>query len=177
VIEAGGEGTDQVFANTDYTLGAFTFVETLSTTSTLGLANLNLTGNGLNNSVIGNAGSNAIKGMVGNDTLFGGGGADAFVFNTALNSATNVDTILDFSVADDEVVLASWIFTALAPGALSAGAFATGAAAAEADDRIVYNGATGALYYDADGIGGAAQIQFGAMASGLALTNLDFVVV
>ena len=41
--------------------------------------------------IFGNNGSNALKGGLGNDTLVGLGGADAFVFNTALNSATNVD--------------------------------------------------------------------------------------
>ena len=46
----------------------------------------------------------------------------------------------------------------------------------QADDRIVYNNAPGAVLYDADGVNGNAAIQFATLATGLALTNTDFVV-
>jgi hypothetical protein len=36
---------------------------------------------------------------------------------------------------------------------------------------------TGALFYDNDGVGGNAQVQFAILSTGLALTNLDFLVV
>ncbi len=69
------------------------------------------------------------------------------------------------------------MFTGLAAGALAAGAFTTGSAATQADDRIVYNTATGALLFDADGTGGAAAVQFATLAGGLALTSADFLVI
>ena len=44
-------------------------------------------------------------------------------------------------------------------------------------DRIVYDNTTGALLFDSDGVGGAAAVQFAELSTGLALTNLDFLVV
>ena len=72
---------------------------------------------------------------------------------------------------------ASWEFSGLAAGALAAGAFRLGAAATDADDRIMYDAATGALFFDADGLGGAAQVQFASVSAGLGITNAEFLVV
>ena len=67
------------------------------------------------------------------------------------------------------------VFTAItANGTLSAAAFRAGAAAADADDRIIYNPPTGDIFYDPDGNGGAAQILFATVANGTALTRLGF---
>ena len=106
---------------------------------------INLTGNEFTNIVTGNAGVNVINGKAGNDTLTGNAGNDFFLFNTALNAATNVDTIADFVVANDTIRLENAIFTGLAAGTLNADAFHVGAAAADAEDRVIYNNATGAL--------------------------------
>jgi Ca2+-binding RTX toxin-like protein len=57
---------------------------------------------------------------------------------------------------------------------LSAAAFRLGAAAADADDRIIYDSATGRIYYDADGSGGGAKVLFAQVAAGTTLTNTDF---
>jgi len=71
------------------------------------------------------------------------------------------------------------VFTQVgAVGALTAAAFATGTAAADADDRIIYNSANGALYYDADGSNAAsAQIQFATLTTGLSVTSADFLII
>ena len=87
--------------------------------------------------------------MAGNDTLTGGAGNDKFLFNTALNAATNVDTITDMTVVDDIIRLDDAFFAGIGPvGVLNADAFHIGAAAADAEDRIVYNSATGQLFFE-----------------------------
>jgi Ca2+-binding RTX toxin-like protein len=138
---------------------------------------INLVGNGAGNEVRGNNGGNLINGGDGNDVLTGLGGQDFFEFNTALNAATNVDAITDFTVADDTIRLQNGVFTGLTAGTLGANQFVIGAAAQDADDRIVYDDTNGALFFDVDGAGGAAAVRFATVSAGLALTNNDFLVV
>jgi Ca2+-binding RTX toxin-like protein len=166
VIETDGNGTDLVRSSASFSL-AGQFIENLTLT---GIGNVNATGNSLNNSIAGNSGNN---------TLTGAQGADTFWFTTELNAATNVDHITDFA-SIDTINLDEDIFTALTAGTLAASAFASGAgltSAQDADDRIVYNTTTGALFYDADGVGGTAAVQFAVLDNHAALTNADFVVV
>jgi Ca2+-binding RTX toxin-like protein len=112
------------------------------------------------------------------DTLYGGSGNDAFVFNAALGAATNIDTIRDFVAVIDTIYLENSVFTALtATGALAAGAFWKGSAAHDSNDRIIYNPSTGALFYDADGKGGAAAIQFATLSTKPPISARDFVVI
>jgi Ca2+-binding RTX toxin-like protein len=123
-----------------------------------------------------------LAGNAGNNTLSGASGADTFVFNTALNAATNLDHITDFAQVDT-IDLENAVFTSLTTtGTLAASAFASGAGltqAQDATDRIVYNTTTGALFFDADGnqAGGVAAVQFAVIDNHVALTNADFVVV
>jgi Ca2+-binding RTX toxin-like protein len=177
VIEAIGNGFDRVLSSVSYALQAGREIEVLRTSNPAAATALNLIGNEFANNIQGNAGKNVLNGKAGNDVLTGLGGNDFFLFNTALNAATNVDIITDFNVAADTVRLDDAIFTALAPGVLPAGAFRIGAAAGDAGDRIIYNSATGALFYDADGSGATAAIRFATLDPGLALTNADFFVV
>lgn len=137
-------------------------------------------GNSSANAIYGGAGDDIIKGYAGNDSLTGASGDDNFYFNTALNAATNMDLIIDFNVADDVISLDNAIFTAIGPlGTLAAAAFKanTTGLATDSSDRIIYETDTGELFYDADGNGGGASIQFARLAASLALTNGDFVVV
>ncbi|EBW2250230.1 calcium-binding protein, partial [Salmonella enterica subsp. enterica serovar Enteritidis] len=64
-------------------------------------------------------------------------------------------------------------------GRLSAAAFKVIGAggAVDASDRVIYDSGTGALFYDADGSGSGARQQIAWLASGLALTNAEFLVV
>jgi Ca2+-binding RTX toxin-like protein len=124
--------------------------------------------------VDGSNGVDRLDGGAGADSLNGGAGADTFVFSTLLGGG-NVDVITGFNVVDDTIELAISVFGTIAAGPLAANAFVIGAAAADADDRIIYDPATGALWYDADGDGGGAAVQFATLATGLALTSADFV--
>ena len=69
------------------------------------------------------------------------------------------------------------VFTGLSMGALPAGAFVVGTAAQDADDRIIYDQATGKLWFDADGNGAGAAILFATLGTGLGITAGDFVVI
>jgi Ca2+-binding RTX toxin-like protein len=142
-----------------------------------GNANLNAAGNGNANVLVGNDGKNDLMGLDGNDTLTGDGGADTFVFNAALNAVANVDTITDFSVADDTMRLENAFMPGLATGTLTAAAFRVGTTAVDASDRIIYNDDTGALFFDQDGNGAAAKVQFATLDAGLAMNNAEFFVI
>ena len=129
----------------------------------LGTANGDASGNSVANVMIGNSGNNALRGRDGNDTLTGGGGNDFFDFVTA-PSAANADTITDFVSGVDRLRFEDFVHAGIgATGSWSASdarfwASSSGTAH-DATDRVLYNTATGQLYYDADGSGsGAAQL-------------------
>jgi len=173
VSEAPGAGTDTVISSVSFTLGGNVERLTLS-----GVANVNGFGSAADNILVGNSGNNILGGGLGDDTLTGNGGNDTYRFDTTLNAATNVDDIIDFNAAADTIQLDDDIFTAAgAVGGLAASAFYTGAGAHDADDRIIYDATTGNIYYDPDGLGGAAQTLFTHVDPGAALTNADFQII
>ena len=137
----------------------------------------NLIGSVFFDTFIGDGAANILAGGRGNDTLTGAGGADVFRFDTALDGAINVDAITDFNAVDDTIQLDDAVFAALGLGTLSASAFATGASATTAAQRIIYNAATGSLFYDPDGSGAAAQTLFATVQNNAILSNADFIVV
>lgn len=135
-----------------------------------------LGGNGAD-TLNGGADNDSLNGGLGTDTLTGGTGADSFLFNTTLGGS-NSDTITDFSSVDDTIVLDNAMFTGLSDGALAAGVFRIGSAALDADDRIVFNATTGALFYDADGTGAGTAVQFATVTAPVGgLSAADFLVV
>ncbi|WP_442582845.1 calcium-binding protein [Mesorhizobium sp. ASY16-5R] len=136
-------------------------------------------GNSATNALNGGAGNDSIKGYGGKDTLTGYTGADIFVFNSALSASTNVDTITDFSVADDTIQIDNAFFTGLPTGVLAASAFRANSTglAGDASDRVIFEFDTGRLFFDADGNGAGARIQFATLTVGLGLTAADFVVI
>ncbi|MDQ4087138.1 MAG: hypothetical protein M3177_03865 [Pseudomonadota bacterium] len=205
VVESSGGGTDKVVSFVSYTLAANVENLVLSGSRAThgtgnGSANI-ITGNSAGNTLKGLAGSDTLKGLRGNDDLQGGAGADhlygglgndvlrgdttssdrgvdRFYFTTAPDASSNKDTIQDFNPADDFIHLAREVFTELGiAGPLAQDAFHTiGVGTADAEDRIIYDRTTGALFYDPDGTGSAAAVQFASVTPGLVLSNTDFIV-
>lgn len=124
-----------------------------------GKGNDTLMGNGGNDIMNGHADNDRIFGGLGVDTLTGAEGKDTFVFDTA-PSSSNRDVITDFSHLDDTIQLENAIFKSMGSGVLLSKYFYAGTKAHDADDHVIYNKATGALYYDSDGTGAHAQVQF-----------------
>ncbi len=194
VFEAVGEGYDRILASSSYALRAGVEVELLSAANQAGTESIHLAGNEFRQVIYGNEATNSLEGNggndelwgfggndvidggAGNDLLFGGDGRDRFIFSTALGS-DNVDTIRGFLSGTDHISLNKSVFTALGLGPIAAGAFVVGTAAGDADDRLIYDQATGRLFYDADGNGAGAAIQFAQLEAGTALTVGDFSVI
>jgi len=178
VHEVAGGGSDTIYTSVSYALGfdAHSEMEKLSTIDHSATTAINLTGNDTGQFIYGNAGNNVLDGKGGNDTLIAWGGADTFAFTSALG-AGNVDTVHSFQSGTDKIALDDAVFTGLGLGALGAGAFATGGAAADADDRIIYNSSTGALLFDADGNGAGAAVQFATLLGAPSLAASDFLVI
>lgn len=182
VVEGASGGTnDRVLSSVTFSLAGL-YVETLSLTGT---GNVNGLGNSLANNLTGNSGVNLLSGGNGNDLLNGGLGADTltgganndtFRFNTALG-AGNIDTITDYVIADDKIELENAIFLGLPVGVLTSNAFTIGSAANDVDDRIIYNSATGALLFDADGTGAGGAFQFATISAGLPMVASEFVII
>jgi phospholipase/lecithinase/hemolysin len=178
VIEGvGGTGTDTVKASVSYALSAGSEIEVLRTTKDIGTSAINLTGNEFGQQILGNRGANKIDGKDGNDVLTGGAGKDSFMFTTALDQAKNVDVIKDFKPIDDTISLDHLIFAGLSAGNLPSGAFALSTSVPQADDRIIYDKATGFIYFDQDGSGSVyGPIHFATVSAGVNLTAADFIV-
>ncbi|MBM6594013.1 FG-GAP-like repeat-containing protein [Microvirga pudoricolor] len=127
----------------------------------------------------GDSGNNKLVGGGGNDILTGGKGKDAFVFDALLKR--NADTIKDFSVKDDSIWLENAIFqgvgwgTPANPRLMAADQFKL--YGDEGDAKIIYNKASGGLFYDADGSGDGGMIKFAQVAKNLKLTAADFYVI
>lgn len=182
---------DTVQSSLTWTLGANLERLTLIGSATIdgagnSLSNV-LTGNAAGNLLNGGSGNDTLSGGVGNDRLYGGAGNDAlnggagqdfFRFTTALSKTLNVDRIADFVSVDDRLDLDNAVFTALGPtGALSSSAFRSGSAAADSNDRIIYNEPTGQLLYDADGNGSGASMLFATVTAGTDVTAADIFVI
>ncbi|MFO0016740.1 MAG: hypothetical protein ACK52U_09300, partial [Synechococcaceae cyanobacterium] len=152
------------------------FADTLSGND----GNDSLNGGSGNDSLNGGSGSDVLNGGSGNDTLIGGVGADTFRFDSSLNAATNVDSIIGFSISDtDRIQLENAVFTGLpTAGPLAPTAFrnSTSSFSATAAHRILYNSLTGDLLYDPDGTSALSPILFAKLDPALSLTASQFTV-
>ncbi len=133
-----------------------------------------------NDSIKGGLGNDTLDGGLGNDTLDGGAGTNYYLFDTALNSTTNVDKIVSFVHGTDKIELAKNIMTTLgAVGTLNVNDFKLSTQALDSSDRIIYNPSNGALFYDSDGSGSKAAVQFAivGISTHPTLTNTDFMII
>ncbi len=108
VWESAGQGTDIVYAEVDFVLGAGQSIERLYAYA--GDKGLTLTGNELANSLYGAAGDDVIIGGEGRDQLTGDLGADRFVLRTLAETgrtAGTADRVLDFTAGTDQLDLSS----------------------------------------------------------------------
>ena len=79
VFEDMGEGTDTVQSSVTFNLNG----QELENLILVGLANIDATGNALDNFLTGNAGDNIFDGGVGDDTMAGAGGNDTYLIRDA----------------------------------------------------------------------------------------------
>jgi Ca2+-binding RTX toxin-like protein len=123
-------------------------------------------------------GNDTINGGAGNDWMRGGGGKDRFVFDAKLSEKTNIDTIEDFNVKDDTLILDNAIFAVGKAGKFDAALFADAKSEIGGKTRIIYDTKSGDLSYDADGSGKKFEaVQFATLDNHAKLTAADFAVV
>ena len=180
IIEGSNQGIDTVQSSVTYILNNANLENLVLT----GATNINGTGNSLDNQITGNSGNNILIGSIGNDSLSGLGGNDAllggtgndiltggtgsdqFVFDDLSSlPAAGVDTITDFGLFSDKVLLDKTVFSSLETVAgspamggnpLQAGDFSIINVAAASEvaiaktslNEIVYNIVTGSLFYN-----------------------------
>ncbi|BAQ62253.1 alkaline phosphatase [Geminocystis sp. NIES-3708] len=202
ITEVTGQGigfTDLVISSITYTLGAN--VENLQLR---GVANINGTGNSLDNNIAGNFGNNLLSGSIGNDTLIGNEGNDTLtgdqgndiltgglgvdLFNYKTNRSYNAadigsDTILDFNSSQgDKLILGKTTFglASIVGNSFSVPSeFASVTLESFVDvstAKIVHSQQTGNLYFNANGTTplGTSLIVDTNIIS--ALSNSDFII-
>lgn len=129
--------------------------------------------------IIGNDYANALYGNLGKDTLTGNGGEDFFVFDTK-PASNNADTITDFTVGEDSLVFNNAVYLKIGKdGALKDRAFVTNETgeASDRQDRVIYDTATGRVYYDADGNRSGDAVLVAKIGGGLDLSADDILVI
>ncbi|WP_287630137.1 MULTISPECIES: Calx-beta domain-containing protein [unclassified Microcystis] len=177
VIESAGEGKDTIKSSVNYTLTVniedLTLAGNDNTNGTGNNLDNLITGNSGNNllkgldgndTLLGGAGNDTLIGGKGNDILTGGDGSDSFLFGSGAifnSSDFGVDSISDFIKGSDKIILSKTSFNALVStigNNLQAAEFATINDAANelnlvgsSNAKIVYNLATGNLFYNQNG--------------------------
>lgn len=137
-------------------------------------------------SVFGGAGNDRIHGSSYGDLLSGGPGIDyltgyegkdTFYFDAAA-SAVSRDYITDFAHGQDKIQLFHTAFPGVSSSNLSKTFHDITSSKVDADDRILYNHDSGALYYDPDGnkAGGKAPVVFAVLSNHPTLDYHDFLI-
>lgn len=127
-----------------------------------------LNGNAGLDQLFGGDGNDTLDGGAGVDQLTGGAGADRFVFST-VDALVHVDLISDFVSGTDSIGLSASVFAGLGAVGTTIGLSAS----------LTYDSGSGALAYDADGVGGNAGVTFAMLGTGShpAVLGMDFMIV
>jgi Ca2+-binding RTX toxin-like protein len=126
-----------------------------------------LTGTSAANILNGGGGNDILLGLGGADQLTGGNGNDRFLFNSP---SEGIDTITDFTVTDDLIVVSKSGFGAglssnTVDSVINSNQFVPDSGTMTSSTRFIYNSSTGGLFYDPDGNGVAAALQFATLSS------------
>lgn len=138
-----------------------------------------LVGGAVNDTLVGGDGKDTLVGGAGTDSLVGGAGADNFVFNSP---SEGFDWILGFNSSQGDVinVSATGFAGGLTAGPLGTAQFRSGAGintAANAAQRFIYNTSNGSLWFDVDGVGGAASVRIANLLGTPTFTASNIVVI
>lgn len=109
-----------------------------------------------NDALYGGDGDDSLYGGDGSDTLFGGLDHDSFVFQKVDAWHQTVDKIADFQSGSDTISLNHNAFAGLTTGSIASISFVANSTgqAEVSQDRIIYDKATGWLWFDRDGSNG-----------------------
>ncbi|MEH2369148.1 beta strand repeat-containing protein [Nostoc sp.] len=200
IIEYLDAGTDLVNSSVNWVLG-----NNLENLTLTGTGAINGTGNSLNNILMGNNGANTLTGGDGNDSLFGNSGNDTLFgsagddliaggvgrdvltggtgqdsFNLTGTRTGGYDTIADFTLGEDTILISKAEFGLVQSQntTLDSGLFRLGTTAITTSDRFMYDQTTGNLFFDADGIGKAAQVlQIAQFSNQVALNSTNITII
>lgn len=171
VIERAGEGIDTVITD----LASYTLSDNVENLTFSGATSFSGVGNALANTLRGGdkadvlnggAGADILIGGAGADRLTGGAGADAFV----LAAAGQGDVITDFESGVDKIQVATASLGVSAPGAVS---FRLSTAATVSGPTIIYDKATGGVFWDATGGDAKDQVLLVGLSNKPATLTLD----
>lgn len=129
---------------------------------------------GIGNDILYNVGNGDAAIIPGNDIMTGGEGNDRFAFFGYTLESQNVAKITDFTSGTDKILLIyfnSIDYTVNFEDSLVQG---QGATAQDANDFLIFDSNSGALYYDADGNGDIASIHIATLTDVSALSAGDF---
>jgi Ca2+-binding RTX toxin-like protein len=136
-----------------------------------------LSGGEGNDLLQGGTGDDRLTGGIGQDTLQGGPGNDTFVFSTDPRLAGGPDLISDFGDGDIIALSAKWFADIGPKGALDPSRFAMLGGAMGAEDRIIYDGDSGTLYYDANGASAGGRFAIAVLSDAPMIAATDIFVV
>lgn len=141
-----------------------------------------INGDGGNDILIGGTGDDYLCGSAGDDFLTGGAGNDTFslYITNQVDNVFGVDIITDFVSGVDKIQLGFAEYNGSnyrdRVNPLSADELVQGygAVAMDANDHLIFDTATGALYYDSDGNGSGEAVQFAILNDVTQLSIDDF---